>query len=177
MIPKLKKSKKKLPVQQKKEKKKQKQKLKKKDVPRYEEDIEEDMEEDDTENQEDDSDDQEDDSDDQDDVDDEEVEEADEDPDEQQRSDFLTYEQLLLSLKDVEEQIIKQKRTIRDDTRIDGLIPENGLIALCLKRQYDVQIMKTALLEAGYDEREIDDVEDRVKKGVKEYDLWMVKTK
>ena len=164
-------------MQQKKEKKKQKQKLKKKDVPRYEEDIEEDMEEDDTENQEDDSDDQEDDSDDQDDVDDEEVEEADEDPDEQQRSDFLTYEQLLLSLKDVEEQIIKQKRTIRDDTRIDGLIPENGLIALCLKRQYDVQIMKTALLEAGYDEREIDDVEDRVKKGVKEYDLWMVKTK
>jgi len=171
-------------VQQKKEKKKQKQKLKKKDVPRYEEDIEEDIEEDDTEDQEDDAEDQnddtedqDDDSDDQDDVDDEEVEEADEDPDEQQRSDFLTYEQLLLSLKDVEEQIIKQKRTIRDDTRIDGLIPENGLIALCLKRQYDVQIMKTALLEAGYDEREIDDVEDRVKKGVKEYDLWMVKTK
>jgi len=85
---------------------------------------------------------------------------------------LLGYEQLLLSLNDIESQIITQRRNIRDESRVDGLISEQDLISNLLQKQNAVIGTRQFLLDNNLDERDLQDIEDRVTKGAKAYELF-----
>jgi len=87
----------------------------------------------------------------------------------------LKYHGKLLELNDVEIQIKTQKRTILDTRRVDGLIPTNELLFTLENLHFEVSALKETLLRRGIDKRDLEDMEKKVEKGVKAYDLWTVK--
>jgi len=120
---------------------------------------------------------EEEDDDDDDDDDDEQKEEGEKQPQEVGKDELLLrYEQQLLDLNDVEMQLKKRQIALKDEARIGNVASEQTILQLLVEKQFLVSQLKSKLLEMGFDNRDLEDVEKRVSDGYKSYDLWTLKT-